>query len=251
MIMKQEQTKWIELLNKGVKMWQLPEYDKPRGIKIVGVISDYHAPNHNPRAFQFLIDTFVQRGVTDIVIIGDFIDCYWQSKKYLKNYNVMGPTETKNVTQKIIDVFAREFPVLKYLWGNHEQRITTKVTDDFVEDNEEALRSMYNIPDTWEIGQQFIIDDVCYVHGTGVSGQNGALAMLRTKRMSVVMGHTHSFGGVQYSNNGIETNFALNVGCLVDLNSPVFSYGVNSREKPVLGCGIVYNRSYAEFVPML
>jgi hypothetical protein len=92
---------------------------------------------------------------------------------------------------------------------------------------------------------------VCYHHGTGTSGQNAAMTMMKTKRMSTVIGHTHSFAGVQFSNNGIETNFALNVGCLIDLDAPVFNYGLNNREKPVLGCGIVYSKSYAEFVPLV
>jgi len=250
--MKREYEKWSEMLNSNVKMWQLPEYAKPKGMRVTGIISDLHVPFHNARALEFLVDTFLKRGVTHIICIGDFLDNYWNSKKYLKNYNLMsGPKETMIAAQNVIDLFAVEFPYMKYVLGNHEQRIVASNTDDYFEDIEKVLRRSYKIPSTWIFENQFIIDDVCYLHGTGVTGQNAAMTMMRTKRMSTVIGHTHIFSGVQFSNNDIETSFAMNVGCLIDPTSIVFDYGVNNREKPVLGCGVVYNRSYAEFVPLV
>ena len=62
-------------------------------------------------------------------------------------------------------------------------------------------------------------DDV-YCHGTGVSGQNGAMQMMRAKRMSTVIGHTHTFGGIVYSTTD-DTAFAVECGCLV-IQEPVF-----------------------------
>ena len=248
-MIKKETEKWIDMLNKGIKIWQLPDYAKPKGVRIVGVIPDIHVPYQHKKALEFLSRTFVQRGVTDIVCIGDFFDFNWHSKKYVKNYNIMGPTETKKASQRILDMFANEFPYMSFVWGNHDFRIVSSNEDDYFEDVEVAIRRTYSVPSTWKFDMQFVIDDVCYIHGTGVSGQNGALTMMRTKRMSTVIGHTHSFASVVYSNNGIETNFAMNVGCLVDLDAPVFDYGVTNREKPVLACGIVYSKSYAEVVP--
>lgn len=251
MIMKQEYNKWVELLNKRVKMWQLPEYDKPRGIKIVGVIPDMHVSSQHPKAIEFLVDTFITRGVTHIVCIGDWFDMGWQSKKYLKNYNMMGPKETRDATQKYLNKFGQEFPVLKYAIGNHDLRLVAKTEDDFAEDFEEALRRTYNIPEGWEFDIQFIIDNVVYLHGTGNSGVNANYNLMKSKRRSVVHGHLHSLPGITYSNNGIDITFGMNVGSLIDMNSLAFEYGVNSKEKPVNGCGIVYNSKHAEFVPMV
>jgi UDP-2,3-diacylglucosamine pyrophosphatase LpxH len=243
--------KWENMLLDGVKIWQLPENERPKGIHIVGVIPDLHAPFHNKKALSFLIQTFIQRGVTDIVCIGDFFDHFWESKKYVKNYNVMGPTEMKKATQAALNLFAAEFPYVKYVIGNHCLRIVASSEDTFFEDFEEALKRKYIIPEGWDFKMEHIIDGVCYIHGMGVSGQNAALTMMRTKRISTVIGHTHSFASVQYSNNGLETNFAMNVGSLIDPSAPVFEYGVTNKEKPVLSCGVVYNRNYAEVIPLI
>jgi metallophosphoesterase superfamily enzyme len=249
--MKKEYDKWLDLTNEGIKIYQLPKENKPKGIHVVGIIPDLHIPWHNKKALDFLSNTFQTRGVTDIVIIGDFFDNYWRSRKYIKDYNVMGPTEEYKAAMKSKKLFENEFPYVNYVLGNHDARLTANVNDGFVGNLKDEFRRVFELPSTWNIENQFIIDNVCYHHGTGTSGQNAAMTMLRTKRMSTVIGHTHSFAGVQFSNNGIETNFALNVGCLVDLKAPVFDYGLNNREKPVLGCGVVYNSHYAEFVPLV
>jgi len=249
--MKKQFDKYNELVNKGIKIWQLPPNERPKGIKVVGVIPDLHVPFHNKKALDFLVKSFVTRGVTDIVCIGDFFDNYWRSKKYIKNYNIIGPSEEYKASIKTLRLFEQEFPYVSYVIGNHDIRLTATQNDGFVEDFIPTFRETFNLLDTWDIANQFIIDGVCYIHGNGVSGQNAAMTMLRTKRMSTVIGHTHSFAGVVFSDNGIETNFALNCGCLVDMKAPVFDYGLNNREKPVLGCGIVYNKHYAEFVPLV
>lgn len=231
------------------KLWQLKRADRPKE-KVVGVISDLHLPYHNKKALAFIIETFERRGVTDIVFIGDILDNYWYGHKYLKNYNVVGPKEDFNASKSYLQEFYKEFPYATFIIGNHDVRIIKREDDGFVEDFEEAFRKLFNPPRTWKIKNQAIIDGVCYIHGTGVSGQNGAISMMRTKRQSTVIGHTHSFGGITYSNNGVDCAFALNVGCLVDLKAPVFDYGLNNKEKPVLGCGVVYSCNYAEFIPL-
>ena len=241
---------WEELLYQGIKMWQLPEKDKPSK-RVVGVISDLHVPYHNKKTTAFLVETFVRRGVTDIVFIGDLLDNYWYGHKYLKDYNVMGPKEDNELSKSILREFYKEFPVATFIIGNHDLRIIKREDDGFIDDFEEVFRRKFCPPTTWTIVTQVVIDGVLYCHGTGVSGQNGAVQMMRAKRMSTVIGHTHTFGGIIYSNNGIDNCFALNVGCLVDTEAPVFNYGLTNREKPVLGCGVVYSKYCAEFIPLI
>jgi len=242
---------WEEMILAGIKIWQLPENERPKGIRVTLVIPDLHIPFHNKKALDFLVKTALSRGITDIVCIGDFFDHYWESKKYIKNYNIMGPIETKKASQKSLELFGKEFPYMDFIIGNHDLRIVITNDDDYFENFEEALKRKYMIPTGWKFNTQLIKDDVCYIHGTGTSGQNAALTMMKTKRMSTVIGHTHSFAGVQYSSNGNNTAFALNAGSLIDLNAPVFDYGLTNREKPILGCAVVYNSSYAEFIPLV
>jgi hypothetical protein len=68
--------------------------------------------------------------------------------------------------------------------------------------------------------------------------------------MSCAIGHSHSFGGVQYSANSRDTVFGINVGCGVNRDAYAFAYGKYSKQKETLGCGIVLNNQSAIFVPM-
>lgn len=241
---------WEELFAQGVKIWQLPKKERPVK-KVVGVVPDLHIPYQNPKALDFIVETFVRRGVTDIVFIGDVIDAYWYGHKYLKDYCIIGPREDYELSKLFLQKFYEEFPFATFIIGNHDLRIVRREDDGFVEDFETTFRSKYKPPKGWKVKTQVIIDDVCYIHGTGTSGQNASVTMFRSKRMSTVIGHTHTFGGIIYMNNGIDSGFALNVGCLVDLQAPVFDYGLANREKPTLGCGVVYSKEYAEFIPLL
>ena len=60
---------------------------------------------------------------------------------------------------------------------------------------------------------EFIQDNVLYSHGVNWGGKNGAINKALTERMSCAIGHSHSFGGVQYSANSRDTVFGINVGC--------------------------------------
>jgi len=245
-----KKTNWEELVESGTKIWRLPKKERPDKV-VVGVIPDLHIPYQNTKAIDFLEEIFVSRGVTDIVFIGDIIDAYWYGHKYLKDYNIIGPKEDHELSKLFLKQFYERFPYATLIVGNHDMRIVHREDDGFVEDFETVFKSKFNPPKTWNIVGQKIIKEVCYVHGTGVSGQNGSVTMFRTKRMSTVIGHTHTFGGIVYTNNGIENGFALNVGCLIEPDAPVFNYGINNREKPTLGCGVVYSKEYAEFIPLI
>ena len=195
--------------------------------------------------------TFENRGVTDIVCIGDLIDSY-NSSKYTVDPMFAGISEEYRKAKKFVKELSNEFPVMRYVLGNHCNRINKRAIEigiptEFLK----SLKELYEFPDTWTVGNYCVINKVYYTHGEGVSGYTGAWNMMKAKRMSVVIGHTHTGAGVQYSNNGLETVFALNVGCLIDIKSKAFAYGKDLKEQPVLGCGVVYNSSYAEFIPMV
>ena len=150
----------------------------------MGVIPDTHAPWHHKKTIDFLVKNFQLRGVTEIVHIGDMLDMYWRAKKYIKDYRILGPMEEYKAAKKFVKQLYDEFPYVKYVIGNHDLRLIARNNDDFGDDFITTFRDDFDIPLTWDIRREHIIDNVCYVHGIGASGQNAALIMLRTKRMS-------------------------------------------------------------------
>jgi hypothetical protein len=231
------------------KLWQLPEEEKRKHPKVIGVIPDLHFPFSKKEYLDFLVKTFKSRKVTDIVFIGDMIDNYTLSK-FGAIPEALNALEEKRTAQYWVNKYIAEFPIAKFIIGNHEQRIEKRLAEigiprEFLK----SFKDLFFLPNTWEIGDYFIIDGVHYSHGTGFSGQHAAVQNMMKNRVSSVMGHTHTFGGVVYSNNGIDTAFALNVGSLLDDQAYAFAYSKYNRQKPTLGCGVVYSTEKAEFIP--
>ena len=100
------------------------------------------------------------------------------------------------------------------------------------------------------MGDEFIIDGVLYKHGESCAGVNGALNAALRERMSVCIGHLHALAGVKYSANKRDIIFGANVGCGIDIKAYAFAYGKLSKDRPILGCTVVFNSGHAEFIPM-
>lgn len=232
------------------KLWLLPD-EKKRGIRRVhGIVPDIHLPYDKKGALKFLEETFIEYGVTDIIIIGDLVDLSTVSTHGF-NPNGFSPiSEYERTLNKLKDWF-NMFPVAKYILGNHDNRIQ-KVANQYGIPGEfvKSFRELFKIPDKWEIGEEFIIDKVNYSHGLKQGGQYAAAGTAKLNMMSSVIGHYHAQGGITYLNNGKEVIFGLSVGALVDDQAIAFQYGKWNKYKAMLGCGIVISDKEAYFIPM-
>ena len=217
---------------------------------VVGVIGDTHCCFDHPSYPQFLEDTFKAKGVTDIVHIGDLVDNHAISRHVTEPDGMSASEEYEHTLARVAE-YTRRFPDVKLCVGNHcripaRQARELGIPAMFLRDMNET----WNLPSTWEVVDDVVIDGVLYKHGIGASGVGGAYNSAIRNRMSVVQGHTHSFAGVQYNANSSSLVFGMSVGCGIDVSAYAFRYGKYIENKPVLGCGIVYNSSHAEFVPM-
>ena len=97
---------------------------------------------------------------------------------------------------------------------------------------------------------EHVIDGVLYRHGTGSSGKDAAFNLAVSMRRSVVIGHTHTFAGAKYHANDNDRVFGLNVGCGIDIDEYAFAYGQFHPNRPMLGCGIIIDGTFAAFEPM-
>jgi len=68
--------------------------------------------------------------------------------------------------------------------------------------------------------------------------------------MPYIQGHTHSFGACIHRAGPKDSIWGLNAGCGLDSDAYAARYGVNYKNKPTLGCGIVVDGKYGFFVPM-
>lgn len=221
-------------------LWQKPENKKPKN-RIVGVIGDSHFPFNDSRYIPFLIETFEKFGVTDVVHIGDMVDNHSLSR-HNTHPDAVGNITEKELAQELVDELVDVFPYLHYCLGNHckipqRQAATLGLSSMYLK----SFSELWNLPETWSVKEKHIIDGVVYTHGTGNGGKDGALNGAIKNRMSTVIGHAHSYAGIKYQSNGVDTIFGMNVGCGIDQDTYAMAYGKDYPNKPVLSCGIVFD----------
>lgn len=216
----------------------------------VGVFSDPHIPFDHPNYLQFVCDTFAKHNVGQVVCLGDLVDHHALSR-FQSEPCAKGAYDELDMSIERVKAYVKAFPKLKMCRGNHDaipvrQAAAVGIGERYLKPFSELL----GIPDTWEIEDEFIIDNVLYKHGINCLGKDGAMNTAIQERMSTVIGHSHAFGGVKYSANKRSLIFGMNTGCGIHSSSYAFAYGKSAKFRPVLGCGIVFNSSYAIFIPM-
>lgn len=218
--------------------------------KPVGVFSDPHIPFDHPNYLQFVKDTFAKYKVGQVICLGDLVDHHAMSR-FQTEPCAVGAYDELDMSVKKIKKYVKAFPKVKLCKGNHDdipkrQAASVGIGERYLKTFSEVLE----LPKTWEIAEEFIIDNVLYKHGLNCLGKDGALNTAIQERISTVIGHSHSFGGCKYSANKRDIIFGLNTGCGIDIAAYAFIYGKHAKFRPTLGCGIVFNDSNAIFVPM-
>ena len=95
----------------------------------------------------------------------------------------------------------------------------------------------------WNFVEEVFIHGVMYVHG-----ENGTASKKMTnEHCSVVQGHLHSQGYVQWSVGAEHRLFGMQVGCGVDRHAYAMSYG-KMGPKPVISCGVVLDKGFLPIV---
>lgn len=215
----------------------------------VGVIGDTHIPFEMPGYLSFVKRVFKRWNVDRVVHIGDVVDNHALSYHESDPDGYSAGDEATRVDQKL-ELWYKAFPDIDVLLGNHDKLperkaktygLSQRLIKSFVE--------IWHTPPKWRVHPgQIEIDGVIYTHGTGSSGKNAALNLAIAKMQSVVVGHSHSFAGVQ-TIRGREHIFGMNVGCGIDEDAYAFEYGQYHKYRPTLGCGIVVDGKRAYFEP--
>jgi predicted phosphodiesterase len=216
----------------------------------VGIIGDTHEPFCHPQYREFCYKTFNQFKVSKIAHSGDEADNHALSF-HEHNPNGDSPEAEAERAMKNLEKWYKTFPEVTVMVGNHSalpyrQATAAGIPNRYIRTYEE----IWHAPKGWKWVMETEIDHVKYTHGTGCSGQNGAINKAIRSRQSAVIGHIHSFGGVNYHASENDLIFGLNVGCGIDTRAYAFEYGKNFVNKPTLGCGIVIDGFTAYFIPM-
>ena len=230
--------------------WQCDPMSIKEEDRVVGVIPDTHYPFQHKDTIQFLTDTFMSHGVNTVIHIGDVIELHAASR-FITEQMAMNYTDELRLAREGLKEFSIVFPYVTVTWGNHD-KINHRKAKEYGLDLEsiKPMNEYLHLPPTWVWVDKIDIGGVRYIH----KGRGGALGAINTAKeigKSVVVGHSHVHGGCSYRHNGSNMYFGMDVGALIDKESYSCNYAAEYFTGITKGCGIVYNSTYAEFIPLI
>jgi metallophosphoesterase superfamily enzyme len=232
-----------ELMNRKLEI--LEQLMKPvffkEGGKRVLVIGDLHAPFIIDGYLEHCKKTYDEFQCDTVVFIGDEID-YHASSFHTSDPDGLSAGDEFKMAKQVIQEWYKVFPKATVIIGNHTRMIMRKaqaggIPKDWIKSYNEVL----NTPG-WEYVMEAEIENVMYFHGEGSTATSKA----KSECKSVVQGHRHSEGYVNYINNNV---FALQVGTGIDRDSYAMAYG-RAGKPSILSCGVVLNGLQAFIVKM-
>lgn len=219
------------------------------------VLGDLHGSCMHPKAVEFLAEIKRVHKPDLVVQVGDVWDGY-NFSRYLRDPDTPNAEDEIAATIKALKPLYKLFPVMQLCYGNHDLRHLKKALENNIP--ESLFRSVKDIleaPVGWVFNDFWEFHDedagpILFHHGEMFGGPQ-LPNMLQTLRTNHVIGHIHSEGGhILYQNNGINTVWAANAGCLIDHESYAFRYAKKSRYKGVNGALLIIDGS-PFFAPML
>ncbi len=196
-------------------------------------IPDTHAPGHHKIAWNAMVKAARVLKPRQIVIMGDFIDCYRLSK-HARHPND-GPTaqEEFRVGNHLLDQLdslgaERKF----YLGGNHENRL-----NNYVRDRAPDLSGLLTIESALKLEQrrwkflpyqrELKLGKIHFVHDIGFCGKYAVSQTMARYGSNVVMGHVHRLQLLFEGTAKGESYVGCCPGWLGDPESPLFDYMPN------------------------
>lgn len=221
-----------------------------RGTKTILAIGDLHAPFMHQDTVAFLKWVVKKHKPNVVVQMGDEIDAHALSD-YDTDPDGMSPgDELKAGIEQLQEIY-KLFPDTLVCTSNHTARPYRKafkhgIPRAFLREYGEFLEA----PKGWQWADTWEVDGILFEHGEGFSGRDAAIKAAMANMQSTVIGHVHSFAGVQYSANPRHLLFGFNVGCLIDVDAYAFAYGKKHKSKPIIGVGLIV-KGVPQFIPML
>jgi metallophosphoesterase superfamily enzyme len=204
------------------------------------IIPDPHLPFEHPKALAFVEEQIKRFQPDEIIFLGDISDQYAWSK-YPKTAAALNASQELKELRSRLKQWVKLIPTCKVCIGNHDRRIAIKLDEASIPSEISiTLHDLFQLPDTWIINDEFVVDNILFKHGDDLpGGRNATSNILNTMHQSTVTGHLHSVASITWRNNGYNKIFSMVCGCLVDTDSYAAAYGKKFRDKPMVGVGVI------------
>ena len=209
------------------------KYNRKLNDRRMLVIPDLHSPFIKYGYLQFVKEIQAKYNTTDTMFLGDLIDNHYASYHETDPDGDSGGTELSKAINEIANWY-KAFPIAKVCLGNHDiipnrKAMSSGLSASWIRGIDEVLETP-----NWEYAEEFIINDVMYVHGTSRKARNRAAKDL----ISVTQGHYHSESYIEHFVGNNFKIFAMQLGCGIDRKTYGMAYGKHFN-KPHINCGVI------------
>jgi predicted phosphodiesterase len=208
--------------------------------KNILVVGDLHAPWIKEGYLEHCIEQRDRFACDKVVFIGDIVDNHYSSY-HEQDPDGYGAGDELDRAIDAIKPWYEAFPDAIVTLGNHDLIMMRKAFSSGLSKRWiKGLDEVLGVPG-WNFVEDVIINGVLYTHGTGQTGEKAAFNRALHRRMSVVMGHTHTVANVLWSASDYDRIFGMQVGCGIDESAYAFQYGKTFPKKMIISCAVVLN----------
>ena len=207
------------------------------------IIGDIHLPYTHSDYLGFCASIYDKYNCNAVSCTGDIIDSHFASFHSISTETHGAKYELDNAIEQMKDwyeVFNNDTVPngISVTLGNHDLIIARKAEDAGVDKRwVRKLNEVLGCPD-WRFEEQFLHDNVLYVHGTGCSGK-GIMKRVQNWGSSMVQGHIHTQSFIDFTASLNDLKFGLQAPCGIDYKSFAYGYAKFHTAKPILGCAVI------------
>lgn len=231
---KSDYEEFLEFKKSKRSKQTITPYNKGNSDNVL-VVGDLHLPFVKKGYLEFCREQQERFNCGTVIFIGDLLDNHAQSFHDSDADGLSAKDELLLAIDQLKDWYS-VFPLATVCLGNHDRIIARKLFSVGV--SQRWMRPLGDVLETpnWQYVEQIVHNNTLYVHGEGGTAKNKA----KQEMCSVVQGHLHSEGYIEFMNGG--RNFAMQVGCGIDFDTYAFAYAQRGK-RPIISCGVVLNSS--------
>jgi len=218
-------------------------------LKHILFMPDTHAPYHNKRAVELFLQVGMSRTWDELIILGDFFDCYALSS-YRKD-----PSREASMQAELNEAIALLTRVSqikahrkRIVWGNHEFRLVRYLMDKcpelyklLMEDGDLFSFKALSWEETGYM-KDVRVGKINVTHDLGRAGPTALKYALHDYQDNIVIGHTHIMQFLIEANARGKPHVGASFGWLGDVNRIDYKHLMKARKDFVLGFGTAHMR---------
>jgi len=184
------------------------------------VSSDYHVPFHSQRHIQKLLDMAKKHNITDLIIAGDFLDCFKMTDFLNFEYRELTFKRELEQANRVLTSLS-VFKNIYFLRGNHEDRFLSKLGgENDLSDLISLFRGELNEDEDYKVTNydHCVLNDswyICHPKNYSFVPLSVSKRLAEKYRMNVVAAHQHR---LSLSKDASGKHFIIESGGLFDIS---------------------------------